>query len=358
MSCPFDLAITGPASEAAISRALGWSEKVEGISCRQWICIYIVLHWVIGKDDAEASKHLKHFPYLDLLPPKDELTTALYFTPEELDLFRGTNLYGACNDRLNEWQKEWAQCRELITKSKPDLGARLEWTLYLAAATYISSRAFPSTVLSQTPQLPNLDDDTPSDPVLLPGVDIANHARAQPVSWITHTGSQAPVSRVAIVPHRATPAGQEIFNNYGPKPNAELILGYGFTLSNNPDDTIILKVGGVNGKKWSIGRNAAGIEGLWNEILRAVESEEGEEFETMLDASGALQEMSSALLERLPDYDTAVESESVRPSVLQMFRHYVEGQHSILASVIEYAQRKEEEAVELARSQGVDLVLE
>lgn len=204
-------------------------------------------------------------------------------------------------------------------------------SMYLAAATYISSRAFPSTILSRTPQLPNFDneDDTPSEPVLLPGVDILNHARGQPVTWISHTQPQAPVERVTIVPHDPTPAGQEIFNNYGPKPNAELLLGYGFTLPNNPDDTIVLKLGGANGRKWSVGRNARGVEGLWIEILTAVggnsDSEADGDFETILDAGGALGEMASSMYERLPTVEAIAGKPGIRAQVVQMFRHYVEG---------------------------------
>jgi hypothetical protein len=38
-------------------------------------------------------------------------------------------------------------------------------------------------------------------------------------------------------------AGEQVFNNYGPKSNEELLLGYGFTLSPNPDDVVALKLG-------------------------------------------------------------------------------------------------------------------
>lgn len=35
-----------------------------------------------------------------------------------------------------------------------------------------------------------------------------------------------------------------MFNNYGPKPNEELLLGYGFVLDPNPDDVVPLRLGG------------------------------------------------------------------------------------------------------------------
>ena len=64
--------------------------------------------------------------------------------------------------------------------SNSHIAHRFTRELYLTAATHLSSRAFPSTLLSDTPSLVS----TPTSyPVLLPGVDALNHARAQPVSW-------------------------------------------------------------------------------------------------------------------------------------------------------------------------------
>lgn len=205
--------------------------------------------------------------------------------------------------------------------------------LYLASATYISSRAFPSDLLSSTPSLPNLDGDSVTHPVLLPGIDSLNHARAQPVSWISHSSGTADVSKISLVAHKPTPAGHEVFNNYGPKPNSEFILSYGFSTPNNPDDSIILKVGGIQGKKWTIGRDARGVEGLWEEILNAVANDEtsdpATEFETVLDASAALQDMVESYLAGLPRLgDDRMMETGVRPHVASMLRDYIEGEFS------------------------------
>ena len=42
---------------------------------------------------------------------------------------------------------------------------------------------------------------------------------------------------------QATSAGSQVFNNYGPKSNEEFLLGYGFVIDPNPDDTVILRLG-------------------------------------------------------------------------------------------------------------------
>ena len=216
---------------------------------------------------------------------------------------------------------------------------------YLAAATYLSSRAFPSTVLSPKP---TLQPGPTSEPVLLPGVDLFDHARESRVTWLvsqladgTNEGytsddggshRRSPGLSIGLVLHSKTELGKNLFNNYGAKPNAELILGYGFTLPRNPDDTIVLKIGGMGedgeGKKWEVGRNAEGTEAMWNEILRwlAKDGEPGHAFEEELDASEMLVEMTQALLDRLPEVHDGT---GLRPDVAVMRDHYVEGLCSI-----------------------------
>jgi hypothetical protein len=72
--------------------------------------------------------------------------------------------------------------------------------------------------------------------VLLLGVDTLNHAQGQAVSWIINESSDAfipaslPNLAISLVLHEPSCKGQELFNNYGAKLNAELLLGYGFLL--------------------------------------------------------------------------------------------------------------------------------
>lgn len=71
------------------------------------------------------------------------------------------------------------------------------------------------------------------------------------------------------------------------------------------------------------------MEGLWKEILEAVggdsESEAEGDFETILDASGALGDMVSTMYERLPEVDALQGKAGIRPQVARMYEHYVEG---------------------------------
>ncbi|TFK43782.1 SET domain protein [Crucibulum laeve] len=361
VSCPFSLVITKDQAQKSLLEILNVSDNFgESWSERQWISCYISLHWISGTEES-APRSLSHFSYFNSLPSPEKLRTPLHFNTVEREAFKGTNLYGATLDRERDWFSEWSQCHDAIAKTKAEWVATFNWEKYLTAATYLSSRAFPSSLLSPTP---SLQPSTSTGPVLLPGVDSLNHARGQPVSWVitypdanaTETAVQEPT--ISLVLHMPAAAGQELFNNYGPKPNSELILGYGFSLPNNPDDTIILKVGGIEGKKWEIGREARGAEGLWNEILSSMleDPESIPTYEDQLDASGALANMVQAVLDRLPT-EEGDKNADIRPEVAMMLHDYLEGQRDVLHSLLAFAQGKEDAAIEIARNEGVDLIL-
>ncbi|KAH7909991.1 hypothetical protein BJ138DRAFT_1153968 [Hygrophoropsis aurantiaca] len=357
VSCPFSLAITRDISLEALYALMGEAFKtdLENLSERQLICIYICFHWVFPERSLPSP--LKHLPYIKTLPLPEKLMTPLHFSSSERDAFKGSNLYGASVDREEQWKAEWVACQGIIQKANEEWGRSVTWERYLTASTYLSSRAFPSSLLSKNP---TIKYSPSSYPILLPGVDALNHARGQPVSWVVAEGVEnTSQPSIALVSHVTTPAGQEIFNNYGPKPNSELILGYGFSLPQNPDDTIILRVGGsIN--KWEIGRDAQGADGLWAEIVSLVAEDPAEPtYEDDLGATDALLSMLETMLMRLPSIiDDDVESASIRPSVKVMLQHYIQGQRDILLSLVAMARKKRTEAVEAASAQGIDLVFE
>ncbi|GJJ14922.1 hypothetical protein Clacol_009192 [Clathrus columnatus] len=306
-------------------------------------------------------KILNHLPYLNTLPSISELRTSLHFNETELNLLRGSNLYGATLDRKKDWEAEWTEARQYMSTFHRDWHDAFTWDRYLTASTYISSRAFPSTLLSSNPSLLTTDS---SYPVLLPGVDSLNHFRAHQVSWVvdpcpstsTPEEEEPPAEsslplQVTLVVHPQTPKRQELFNNYGPKPNAEFILGYGFSIANNPDDTLVLKIGGAHNKsshqRWEIGRNAKGIQGLWDEMKQILlnmgddDEEEVNETEICLEAADMLENMIQQKIDSLPDIPNEPPT-GVRPEVFTMIGHYLEGQRDILNSVLDFAQKQQE----------------
>ncbi|KAK7676936.1 hypothetical protein QCA50_020054 [Cerrena zonata] len=365
VSVPSTLAITPELALRALtdiipSDARALTNSLQKWSERQLMCSYICAHWLF--DEKSTPPPLRHRPYINMLPTHDLLRTALHFTPPELELFRGSNLYGATLDRQKTWEAEWQQCRSVFSAVDVNWGVSLSWEKYSTAATYLSSRAFPSSLLTSHPSLYPTPD---SHPILLPGIDSLNHARGHPVSWIVTDPSTAAEPKVSLVLHKPTERGGELLNNYGLKPNAELILGYGFSLLHNPDDTIVLKIGGSEnngGKGWEVGRNARGIEPVWQAVLDAVCAGKDEEdqnvgVEDELYAADMLGEMAQGLYNRLPSGEIPLDKE-VRSDVAIMLEHYLEGQRNILHSIIEFASHKEKRAVELAQEQGLTIVEE
>lgn len=244
---------------------------------------------------------------------------------------------------------------------------------YLAASTYLSSRAFPSTLLSPVPSLAT----TPSSyPVLIPGVDLFNHARAHPVTWEISRMPSIPDLSISLKENSAVSAGTELFNNYGPKPNSSLILGYGFSLENNPDDTIILKIGGqathhAHELSHEIGRNAANVGALWSSVRALMVENMGDQdgddeektglaqdIEADLQTCEVLADMVNDLIDRLPPLEKLRESAKIRQEVVTMWKHYVQGQTEILASLLAWVKRREREVMRSAEEAGIQFMVE
>lgn len=71
-------------------------------------------------------------------------------------------------------------------------------------------------------------------PVLFPVIDIPNHSNDARVDWAFDPG------QFSITVKDSVSSSSEVFNNYGPKSNDELLLGYGFCIANNPNDKVLL----------------------------------------------------------------------------------------------------------------------
>lgn len=74
---------------------------------------------------------------------------------------------------------------------------------------------------------------------MFPVIDILNHTVEAKVEWDFHPLQDFILK---VVDPEAVRPGDEIFNNYGPKQNDELLLGYGFCIPENPVDQFTIKV--------------------------------------------------------------------------------------------------------------------
>ncbi|KAF2674282.1 SET domain-containing protein [Microthyrium microscopicum] len=175
------------------------------------------------------------FPYIDALPREEVLTTPLWFHPEDLVWLWGTNLYSktvpseqtAVELRRAMYKEAWQSGITVLQEKGVD-ATKFTWELCLWAATIFSSRSFTSNIATQ-----NADE---SFPLLYPVIDIFNHRFGEKVFWNMEKGT----FRLELP--EGAPTGEQVFNNYAPKGNEELLMGYGFCIENNPCDQLVLRL--------------------------------------------------------------------------------------------------------------------
>ncbi|GMK54051.1 hypothetical protein CspeluHIS016_0106370 [Cutaneotrichosporon spelunceum] len=379
ISCPFSVAITPALAAAAITEVCGVKDEDLVHNGERWpermlAAAYLGLHQLYaGKDWPEA---LKHRPYVESLPLP---STPHTWTDAERGLLRGTNLAGAVEKQEREWRAE-ADTLGTVLKEEG-----FTWERYAALNAAVSSRAFPSALL----RLPDGSSTSAvkaeeSYPVLLPGLDLLNHKRGQAITWLS---SKIPSSKGDIEAISFISPGQEtgeVFNNYGARGNESLLLGYGFVIPSNTDDTLVLQLGGMSdeivaalekqgleaGKRFEVGRDGV----LPQELVRTVRvmmadsgcsccgggdnhdhdhdhdhdhgqdeeedddddehaahEKEVNELELELDVLGMLGGMLDDKLARLEDVPEA----EARPEIAEMAAAYRQGQIDIVSAALE-----------------------
>ncbi|UNI16081.1 hypothetical protein JDV02_002554 [Purpureocillium takamizusanense] len=182
------------------------------------------------------------WPYIEALPRPDADGHATawalppFWPPEEAELLDGTNLEVGIDKIRRDVARELDLVRELLGHypcADKSLSASLAVSpaLYHWAYCVFSSRSFrPSLVLSdaQRERLPSgvsMDDFS----VLLPLFDIGNHDMTTDIRWdLVNDGDNDNARRCELKVGRSFAPGDQVFNNYSMKTNAELLLGYGF----------------------------------------------------------------------------------------------------------------------------------
>lgn len=154
-------------------------------------------------------------PYFDLLPSLEEIGSPLTLTSQELHVYKGTNLNEvAIKSKLRSLESDWQLVRDLI-----------EFHDFLFGHLIVSSRAFPLNIIDPTAK----EDEV----MLLPLVDLLNHKPRAKVDWLSDRGGFT-IETSNIV------GDSQLWNNYGPKGNEELLMGYGFVIEDNEFDLLHL----------------------------------------------------------------------------------------------------------------------
>ncbi|KAF2866922.1 hypothetical protein BDV95DRAFT_647975 [Massariosphaeria phaeospora] len=165
-------------------------------------------------------------PYFDALPPPSAMTNTLHFSWEDMHFLEATNLRQATLDRKEHLFKAWRQAMNMFATMGSEYTGNLrniEHSAIRYAASIVSSRAFIS-----SPILP-CGPTEESFPILFPVVDLLNHSFEARVEWNFEEYKSFTLKVLDEVGK-----GDEILNNYAPKQNDELMLGYGFAIPDNP----------------------------------------------------------------------------------------------------------------------------
>ncbi|EPX74259.1 lysine methyltransferase [Schizosaccharomyces octosporus yFS286] len=217
ISCPFEYAIT---YETAIISLQSINAEFKSLSPE------IVMYTFLALERLKASDS-KWAAYIEYLPKSFDTPT--YFNDEDKQFLKATNIEFALQDRLHNWRHAYEDVLKLGSFSEN----QFTLDLFIWAATVFTSRCFSSTLINSSI---SKEDATP---ILLPLIDSLNHKAMQPILWKTDVRD---TMSIQLVSQNTTSRGQQIFNNYGPKGNEELLLGYGFCLKNNAFDTVALRV--------------------------------------------------------------------------------------------------------------------
>ncbi|RSL46147.1 hypothetical protein CEP53_010437 [Fusarium sp. AF-6] len=168
------------------------------------------------------------------------MTTPLWFQDQELAYLKGTNLFS--NDTPPEqtsiglqrglYREQW-ELRITELKNAGELVDDFTWELFLWARTIFSSRSFTSDLF--TNKVGNS-----SFSVLYPVLEIFNHNLGTKVSWKFHSGD------FSLCLEEKVEQGKQIFNNYSPKGNEDLLMGFGFCIPDNPYDQVAVRIGQIS----------------------------------------------------------------------------------------------------------------
>ncbi|KAK8106977.1 SET domain-containing protein [Apiospora kogelbergensis] len=165
------------------------------------------------------------WPYLRTLPQPEHVAGMLpaLWPADDVEFLVGTNAYVAVQEIKATLKKEYKQAAKLLPADRDPGYTR---PLYLWAYAIFTSRSFrPSLIIPDADALAlpcEIDDFS----VLLPLYDVGNHSPVARTAW--RTDSETLLCR--LISGQACESGSQVFNNYGMKTNAELLLGYGFVL--------------------------------------------------------------------------------------------------------------------------------
>jgi len=169
-------------------------------------------------------------PYLDVLPEDEELIPLFRWSEEDMGLLNGSPSLAAAKNLRQKLQREFDDLDKAVFSTNRAVFpeevynyARWEW-----AFAVLFSRAIRLTGDSMV--------------ALVPYADLLNHNPFCSTYIDTETTLLTDRKYVTLYTDRPYPKMSQVFVTYGPKPNSDLLLLYGFVIDRNPYDSVDITV--------------------------------------------------------------------------------------------------------------------
>jgi hypothetical protein len=199
------------------------------------VCTRTILWLFIAHEFFERGYTSQWYPYLRALPRSFDVP--FFWTSDELKWIAGTNLEYVVAEKRSELQKDFLAAQSILLTTFPALWKNKEtltFENFIWARTVCSSRAFPSDLnmvkqgRTKEEKESLLRDDAHQELkkvngkyppckchlALWPLFDMLNHRRGQSMIW---DGSKD--NGIWFISGSSMPAGEEVWNSYGPKGN-------------------------------------------------------------------------------------------------------------------------------------------
>ncbi|KAF9166640.1 hypothetical protein DFQ26_007337 [Actinomortierella ambigua] len=192
------------------------------IPSRVILILYLIQQKLLGEESF-------YFPFLNMVP--GPIPTALTMDLQDLDFLRGTNAFHVTQELQERLRKQYETIIHIVghALSPKDY----TWERFLWAETVISSRAFPAHLFGEANE---------GEVAIVPLSDMLNHRCRQKATWTkTEMGINMSGSFVK--------AGDQVFNNYGPKDNPDDHVTLKANFSRDPDrdrKRVILERAGIS----------------------------------------------------------------------------------------------------------------
>ena len=164
-------------------------------------------------DKGNQSKWKFYFDFL----PSNYSNFPSFYEEKECECLKGTQFLESVKNKKKYLKQDY----DLLIKEIPEL-YKYDFNSFKKAREIIGSRVF-GVIINKT-----------RNTIVVPFADLLNHKRPAQTYWNFNQERNSFFIRSV----KNFQKGEEVFDSYGPKPNKQLLLNYGFTIINNIDNYV------------------------------------------------------------------------------------------------------------------------